>query len=115
MVAHMSTAFHSERGTAGGEPQAPPFPRAVEERAPGTIALRRRSPLKFFLLLFGLSVPFWLAGALAERQLLPGLPVVYALIAFFDHLVTQWTSTGGVSRGSARNSSQSRPSSSPLD
>jgi membrane protease YdiL (CAAX protease family) len=36
---------------------------------------RPRSPLKFFLLVFALSLPFWLAGTLTERQLLPGLPV----------------------------------------
>src|SRR5580658_6788795 len=37
--------------------------------------LRRRSPLNFFLLVFALSIPFWLAGAATGRQLLPGLPV----------------------------------------
>jgi membrane protease YdiL (CAAX protease family) len=35
----------------------------------------RRSPLKFFLLVFTLSIPFWLAGAAIGVQLLPGLPV----------------------------------------
>ena len=34
-----------------------------------------RSPLKFFLLVFALSLPFWLAGTLTGLQLLPGLPV----------------------------------------
>ena len=38
-------------------------------------ASRRRSPLKFFLLVFALSIPFWLAGAYTAFQLLPGLPV----------------------------------------
>jgi CAAX protease family protein len=39
------------------------------------LASRTRSPLKFFLLLFALSIPFWLTGALTTFQLLPGLPV----------------------------------------
>lgn len=39
------------------------------------VGSRTRSPLKFFLLLFALSIPFWLAGALTAFQLLPGLPV----------------------------------------
>ena len=40
-----------------------------------------RSPLKFFLLVFALSVPFWLAGAMTDLQLMPGLSVS-ALMAF---------------------------------
>ena len=40
-----------------------------------------RSPLKFFLLVFALSIPFWLIGAVTERQLMPGLSVS-ALMAF---------------------------------
>ena len=40
-----------------------------------------RSPLKFFLLVFALSLPFWLAGAMTDLQLMPGLPVS-ALMAF---------------------------------
>jgi uncharacterized protein len=39
------------------------------------IASRSRSPIKFFLLLFALSIPFWLVGAATGIQLLPGLPV----------------------------------------
>src|SRR5712691_1890130 len=39
------------------------------------IAKRHRSPLPFFLLVFALSLPFWLAGALTSSQLLPALPV----------------------------------------
>ncbi|MGO9451658.1 MAG: CPBP family intramembrane glutamic endopeptidase [Candidatus Binataceae bacterium] len=35
----------------------------------------RGQPLKFFLLVFVLSIPFWLAGALTTFQLAPGLPV----------------------------------------
>lgn len=34
-----------------------------------------RSPLKFFVLVFALSTPFVLAGALTTLQLLPGLPL----------------------------------------
>lgn len=39
------------------------------------VAERRRSPLRFFLVVFALSFPFWLAGALTSFQLLPALPV----------------------------------------
>ena len=39
------------------------------------------SPLKFFALVFGLSVPFWLIGAATDLQLMPGLSVS-ALMAF---------------------------------
>ncbi len=39
------------------------------------IASRSRSPLKFFLLVFALSIPFGLIGAVTNLQLLPGLPV----------------------------------------
>ena len=34
-----------------------------------------KSPLIFFLLVFALSVPLWLIGAVTPLQLLPGLPV----------------------------------------
>jgi uncharacterized protein len=40
-----------------------------------TITSRSRSPLMFFLLVFALSLPFWLAGALTSFQLLPSLPI----------------------------------------
>ena len=36
---------------------------------------RPRSPLKFFLLVFAFSVPFWLIAAMFDVQLLPGLPL----------------------------------------
>jgi uncharacterized protein len=42
----------------------PPLPRA-----------RSRSPVKFFLLVFALSIPFLVAGALTGIELLPGLPL----------------------------------------
>ncbi len=41
---------------------------------------QRRSPGKFFLLVFALSIPFWLIGAVTGLQLLPGVPVA-ALMA----------------------------------
>lgn len=34
-----------------------------------------KSPLRFFLLVFALSLPFWLIGAVTGTRLLPGLPV----------------------------------------
>ena len=40
-----------------------------------------RSPLKFFLLVFALSIPFWLIGGLTGLQLMPELSVS-ALMAF---------------------------------
>jgi membrane protease YdiL (CAAX protease family) len=43
---------------------------------------RCRSPLKFFLLVFALSLPFLLAGPLVGYQLVPGVPVT-ALIGVF--------------------------------
>ena len=51
------------------------FPQAVDEDSS-----RRRSPLKFFVLVFVLTIPFWLAGAFTSFQLLPGLSV--AALAF---------------------------------
>jgi membrane protease YdiL (CAAX protease family) len=37
--------------------------------------------MRFFLLVFALSIPFWLAGAMSDLQLMPGLSVS-ALMAF---------------------------------
>ncbi len=53
----------------------PPSPQSVDGDSSNTVASRSRSPLKFFLLVFALSIPFWLAGAVTTYQLLPGLPV----------------------------------------
>jgi membrane protease YdiL (CAAX protease family) len=50
-------------------------PMTVDEDSSNTIASRSRSPLKFFLLVFALSIPFWLIGAVTGQQLLAGLPV----------------------------------------
>ncbi len=41
----------------------------------------RRSPLTFFALVLGLSVPFWLLGAVSDAHLMPGLSVS-ALMTF---------------------------------
>lgn len=35
----------------------------------------RRSPVNYFVLTFALSIPFWIAGALTNIQLLPGIPL----------------------------------------
>lgn len=40
-----------------------------------TVTSRSRSPVRFFLLVFALSVPFWLAGAVVGVELLPGVPL----------------------------------------
>jgi uncharacterized protein len=39
------------------------------------VASETRSPPRFFLLLFALSVPFWLAGGTTAWQPLPGVPI----------------------------------------
>jgi uncharacterized protein len=51
------------------------------EAATKPSAFGNRSPLKFFALVFALSVPFWLMGAATDFQLMPGLPAS-ALMAF---------------------------------
>ena len=40
-----------------------------------SVPWRGRSPLKFFLLVFALSIPFWLIGGMSDLQLMPGLSV----------------------------------------
>ena len=47
-----------------------------------TIPLRCRSPLKFFLLVFALSLPFLLAGPLVGYQLVPAVPVTALIVVF---------------------------------
>ena len=39
------------------------------------IAVRKRSPLTFFAMVFALSVPFWWIGSVTDLQLMPGLSV----------------------------------------
>ena len=53
----------------------PPFPQSAKHDTSNAIAPQNQSPLKFFLLVFALSVPFWVVGALTRFQLLEGLPV----------------------------------------
>lgn len=57
------------------EGQMTPLLSPIDENSANTILQQRRSPLTFFVLVFALSIPFWLAGAASELQLLPGLPV----------------------------------------
>ena len=47
-----------------------------------TIASRSRSPLNFFFLVFALSVPFLLAGAMTTLQVVPGVPVSALILIF---------------------------------
>ena len=53
----------------------PSFPRSVDEDYSETIVSRSRSPLRFFLLVFALSIPFALIGEVTGLQLYPGIPV----------------------------------------
>ena len=39
------------------------------------MAMRSRSPLKFFLLTFALAIPFWVVGGMVNLQILLGLPL----------------------------------------
>jgi uncharacterized protein len=43
-------------------------------------AARNRSPLAYFMLTFALSIPFWVLGAVSQRQLLPSIPVSALMI-----------------------------------
>jgi uncharacterized protein len=58
-----------------GEPGMERFPQSFEGKPSAAIPAPQRSPLKFFLLVFALSVPFWVIGAMTGLQLLPGVPV----------------------------------------
>jgi hypothetical protein len=70
----MSTPFTPKRddGVVGAVKSQP---QSVAEDSSIAIASRSRSPLKFFLLVFALSIPFWLIGSVTALELLPGLPV----------------------------------------
>jgi membrane protease YdiL (CAAX protease family) len=57
------------------------FPQSAKDGSSNATAIRTRSPLKLFLLVFALSVPIWLLGALTGLQLLEGLPIS-ALMTF---------------------------------
>ncbi len=54
----------------------------VDTDSLNTTKSRPRSPLKFFLLVFALSLPFLMAGSLVGHQLVPGVPVTALLVAF---------------------------------
>ena len=51
------------------------FPQSVDRDFVNISTSARKSPIKFFLLTFALSIPFWMLGALISFQPLPGLPV----------------------------------------
>ena len=57
------------------KPRADVVNRARAGDYAGAGAARGRSPLKFFLLVFALSIPFWWIGAVTDLQLMPGLSV----------------------------------------
>lgn len=48
---------------------------SVDDDGLRTVALIRRSPLTYFALTIALFIPFWLAGAMTNFQLLPAIPV----------------------------------------
>ncbi len=50
-------------------------PLSAAEKVSNSLAFKGRSPLLFFILIFLLSIPFWLIGAATNRELLPGLPI----------------------------------------
>ena len=70
----------------------PPFPQSVDDSR-NAVTTGCRSPLKFFLLVFALSLPFWLAGIPTTLQVLPGLPVS-SLISRMDRLAMPLHSRG---------------------
>lgn len=47
----------------------------VEKDQPAVVVWRKKSLLRFFALVVGLTAPFWVLGALTGIELLPGLPV----------------------------------------
>lgn len=58
----------------------PPSRQPMDQDSSGTIAFRNRSPVTFFLLVFALSIPLVLVGAVSQLQLLPGLPVSAVMV-----------------------------------
>ena len=71
----MSIPYTPQSDGTRQTPNRPPLPQSVDDDSLTTVASRHRSPLKFFLLVFALSVPFWWVGAVTSLQLLPGLSV----------------------------------------
>lgn len=49
--------------------------RSMNRDLSNTVPAEKRSQLAFFALVFALSIPFWIAGAVTSFRLLPGLPV----------------------------------------
>jgi hypothetical protein len=47
----------------------------LHEAQAGPSVPRNRSPLNVFSLVFALSIPFWLIGAVTDLRLMPGLSV----------------------------------------
>ncbi len=56
-------------------PRAAAIDQAHSGALAGVDVPRRRLPLTFFALVFALSTPFWLIGAMTDLQLMPGLSV----------------------------------------
>ncbi|HWR83112.1 MAG TPA: type II CAAX endopeptidase family protein [Candidatus Deferrimicrobium sp.] len=48
---------------------------SVDDDGLRPVASNRRSPLTYFALTIALSIPFWVAGAMTNFQLLPAIPV----------------------------------------
>ena len=48
---------------------------ADEDIASSVTRRPRRSPLKFFLLVYGLSLPIWVISAITNLELMPGVPL----------------------------------------
>ena len=77
----LTTSIHQEaarvsRHGAMHKPRAKSSPESVDDDGLRPVASRRRSPLTYFALTIALSIPFWVAGAMTEFQLLPGIPSV---------------------------------------
>ncbi len=51
------------------------FLKSIKNKLSAPDPVASRSSLKFFLLVFALTTPFWVIGAVTGFQLLPGLPV----------------------------------------
>jgi len=58
----------------------PPFPPPAKTDSPDAHTSPNRSPLRFFLMVAALSIPFAWLGAVTDLQLYPGIPV--AALAF---------------------------------
>jgi hypothetical protein len=71
----MSSPPDRQRDASREGPATPTLTRTGDARRTSLKESSRRSPGAFFLLVFGLSVPFWLIGAATKLQLAPGLPV----------------------------------------